>query len=79
MHLTALSCSSLRCPATKLSTCPLASTMADMVLLAVPLLATGASFSSISGTDASTFLLLLPAFVSLSLPGGDGAMVLLSL
>ena len=66
------------------ATCPLASTMAGMVLLAVPLLATGASFNGISTTlaaGASPFLPLLPAFMSptLSLPGGDGAIVLLSL
>ena len=66
------------------ATCPLASTMAGMVLLAVPLLATGASFNGITTTlpaGASPFLPLFPAFMSptLSLPGGDGAMVLLSL
>ena len=66
------------------ATCPLASTMAGMVLLAVTLLATGASFNGITTTlpaGDSPFLPLLPIFMSptLSLPGGDGAMVLLSL
>jgi len=53
--------------------------MAGMVLLAVPLLATGASFRGIITTLADVLLLLLPALVSFTLPLAAGAMVLLSL